>query len=195
MLLKMRENSLFARLLRSPWWVSILIGAAISLAVPALFAPQYAQYGVVVAIPFFVIGLIRAYRQLKEPSGRDIAQTAETIRGMSPREFSATLTAAFTADGYVVTPVKGNGADLKLESDGQVTLVSCRRFKAANSGVKPLQALVSAGESQEAPQLIFVTIVDVTKEADDYAFDHKIEIPSLESLTKLVGAQLKESAP
>ena len=61
---KMRENSVFASLLRSPWWVSMLIGGTIALGVAILLTPKFAHFGVVIALPFFVIGLLRAYRQM-----------------------------------------------------------------------------------------------------------------------------------
>jgi restriction system protein len=187
---KMRKNSIFARLLRSPWWISMLIGGTISLAVPVLFASEYAHFGVFIALPFFGIGLVRAYRQMQQPSHRDITMTEESIRGMSPREFSGILTSAYTEGGYIVTPSEDNGADLKLENNGQVTLVSCRRVKAANSGLKPLRALVAAGESQEAEKLIYITMADLSTEARDYASEHGVQILGLETLASMIGKQL-----
>ena len=43
---KMRENSVFAKLLRSPWWVSMLVGGIVALVAAALFAEKYAYWGI-----------------------------------------------------------------------------------------------------------------------------------------------------
>lgn len=193
MQLKMRENSIFAKLLRSPWWVSMLIGGVIALVASALFASKYAYWGLFIALPFFVIGLVRAYRQMQQPSQRAISMTEESIRGMSPREFSGILTSAYIENGYAVTPSKSKAADLKLENNGQVTLVSCRRVKAANSGIEPLRALVAAGENQEAAQLNYITIGNLSTEALDYASEHDIQILGLESLSAILAKQLKST--
>lgn len=188
---KMRENSVFAKLLRSPWWVSMLVGGTIALAASALFAEKYAYWGLFIALPFFVIGFVRAYRQMQEPSHRAISMTEESIREMSPREFTGILTSTYIEGGYVVTPSKSKAADLKLEHSGQVTLVSCRRVKAANTGVEPLRALVAAGESQESAQLNYITIGDLSTEALGYASEHDIQIVGLESLSAMLAKQLK----
>ena len=192
---KMRENSIFATLLRSPWWVSMLIGGTIALAAFALFASKFAYFGVFSALPFFGIGLVRAYRQMQQPSRRVITMTEESIRGMSPREFSGILSSTYIEDGYVVTPSKAKAADLKLENNGQVTLVSCRRVKAANTGLEPLRALVAAGETQAAARLIYVTIGDLSTEARGYDSEHGIQILGLETLAGMIGRQLKSIKP
>ena len=44
--LKMAENSLFAILLRSPWWISLAIVAVISLLSVALLPKAYVGFGV-----------------------------------------------------------------------------------------------------------------------------------------------------
>ena len=191
MQLKMRENSVFARLLRSPWWISILIAAFISLAVPAIFAARFAHFGVFIALPFFGIGIYRAYRQMRETSPRDIAMTEEAIREMSPRDFLALLTEAYTDGGYAVTPSKGKAADLKLERDSRVTLVSCKRVKAASTALEPLKSLVASGETQEVARLIYLTMGDVSAEAKSYASEHRIEILGCETLAEILAKRLK----
>lgn len=188
---KMRENSVFAKLLRSPWWVSMLVGGIVALVAAALFAEKYAYWGIFIALPFFVIGTVRAWRQMQEPSQHTIALTEEAIRGMTPREFSGLLTAAYEADGYAVTPSKGKAADLKLENNGQITLVSCKRVKAANTGVEPLRALVAAGETQQAARLVYITLGGLSLEAFEYAAEHGIDIPGLDSLSGMIGKQLQ----
>ena len=63
MKIRMAERSLFAILLRAPWWVSLLLVVAIALVSGALLPAAYVLVGVLSAFPFLVIGLIAAWRQ------------------------------------------------------------------------------------------------------------------------------------
>ena len=53
MKLRMHENSLFALLLRSRWWISFAVALGLFLLV-RLFIPE--TYAIVVPIPFVAIG-------------------------------------------------------------------------------------------------------------------------------------------
>ena len=55
---KMSQNSLFAILLRSPWWVSFVVMAVVATLAAALLPQAYVAVGVLGATPFFVIGLV-----------------------------------------------------------------------------------------------------------------------------------------
>ena len=57
---KMSDRSLFAILLRSPWWMSFLLVAAISLASSALLPTEYKVVGALCSLPFAVIGAMAA---------------------------------------------------------------------------------------------------------------------------------------
>ena len=63
MKLKMSEKSLFAILLRSPWWVSLAIVAVFVLASSALLPSPYVAFGMMGAFPFLVIAIMAAWRQ------------------------------------------------------------------------------------------------------------------------------------
>ena len=52
MQLKIAPNSLFAVLLRSPWWISMLLVLAFGLASAALLPKAYVPFGVMGALPF-----------------------------------------------------------------------------------------------------------------------------------------------
>ena len=52
---RMAENSLFAVLLRSRWWISLLIAIGFVGVVQALLPPEYRLVGSMGAFPFFVI--------------------------------------------------------------------------------------------------------------------------------------------
>jgi restriction system protein len=186
----MRENSLFAMLLRSPWWYSLLIGAAIVGLALAVLRAQHAIYGISLAVPFFGLAAIAWYRQMGQPSARKVAKTVAWIRTARARELIRALTAAYAEDAYQVSPYKGNGADLQLEREGRLTLVSCKRVKAANTGVEPLHALVAAGEHKEASTLVFVTLGELSSDARAFANDNRIKILDGGDLTALIGRDL-----
>ncbi|MBN8509743.1 MAG: restriction endonuclease, partial [Burkholderiales bacterium] len=69
MKLRMAENSLFAILLRSPWWVSLAIAAALALLARLLLPERFVAVGAFGAgFPFVVIAAIAAWRRLRAPS-------------------------------------------------------------------------------------------------------------------------------
>lgn len=176
MSLAMNKNSLFAVLLRSPWWVSIVVGAGIfALARMALPAP-YAPYAIFAALPFLVIGCVAGWKQLRAPSAERISAALEAIRALSWDEFSAALEAAFRRDGYAVSRLNIAGADLELTKSGRVTLVACKRWKAARTGIEPLRELEAAREAREAHEGIYAAAGDVTDNARAYAAEKKFRL-------------------
>jgi restriction system protein len=59
---KMSDKSLFAILLRSPWWYSFLI-AAVLLLLARVFLPEaFRAVGMLSSIPFAILGVIAAWR-------------------------------------------------------------------------------------------------------------------------------------
>lgn len=187
MQLKMSENSLFAVLLRSPWWYSLLIGAGIVGVAFAILHPQHVIYGITLAIPFFVLAVIACYRRMGQPSAQKTAATVQWIRTARAREFMRAVAAAYSEAGYQTMPYKGNAADLQLERDGRVTLVSCKRAKAATTGLDALRELVTAGEQKEASALILATLGELTSEARAFADENRIEILDGGHLAALIG--------
>ena len=60
---KMSDRALFAVLLRSPWWLSFVLVAVISLASSALLPDDYKLVGALCSLPFAVVGTLAAWRQ------------------------------------------------------------------------------------------------------------------------------------
>ena len=81
----MAENSLFAVLLRSPWWISVAIAAVLALLAGALLPAQYRLVGVVSALPFVVIGAMAARRPWRLPSAAQVSQTLQAVGQMMQR--------------------------------------------------------------------------------------------------------------
>jgi restriction system protein len=184
--LKISENSLFAILLRSRWWISIAIAAAIAVLARASLRGEYAIYGAVAGIPFLVIGIIAASRQLRAPSAARVAEALEAVGSMSWREFSNLMEEAFRRDGYEIARLSGPQADFTMTRSGRTALVSCRRWKAASNGIEPLRELHTAMEVREAQESIYVTTGEITDTARRFANEKKIRLLQGAELARLL---------
>ena len=85
-MLKMAPNSLFAILLRSPWWISVGIALVFALASKALLPAEYWLFGAMGGFPFTVIGAISAWKQLQRPSPRRGEAIVQAVSAMPWRE-------------------------------------------------------------------------------------------------------------
>jgi restriction system protein len=119
---QMNENSLFAILLRSSWWVSFAIAAALTAVAVALLSEPYRLFGAVTGLPFFVIGCIAAWRQFQAPSTARIDKTVAAVRAMSWVEFSRAIEAAYRRDGYDITAVNAAAADFRIRKEWRIAL-------------------------------------------------------------------------
>ena len=175
---KMSENSLFAVLLRAPWWVSFMVMSVFALAATALLPREYVPFGVMGAFPFLVIGCIAAWRQWHAPSPVALTQVLERIASMPWREFAQTVEQAAEAKAYTVTRLNGSAADFRLEKDGRTTLLSCKRWKAANQGVETLRELKAAMASSDARAGLFLSLTPVSSAAQQLAKAEGIDLLS-----------------
>jgi restriction system protein len=169
MKLKMAKNSLFAILLRSPWWVSMLIVALISLLSGALLPADYVPFGVMGAFPFLGIGMVAAWRQMRAPSPARVAEALLKAGTLSWRDFSSLLEAAYVRQGYTVTRINSPAADFSLSKDGQIRLISAKRWKAATHGVEALRDLVALRDAREAQHCSYLSLNPLTDNARHFA--------------------------
>jgi restriction system protein len=171
---KMSDRSLFAILLRSPWWMSFLLVAAISLASSALLPTEYKVVGALCSLPFAVIGAMAAWRQrnLLSPAQADALQSA--MAAMHWREFSPLLSQAFVHQGYTVTALSQGLADFKLTRQGQTTLVCAKRWKAAAWGMDNLQALLSERDARDATHLMCVSLQAMPQALKSFAAQNRV---------------------
>ena len=183
---RMAEKSVFAILLRSSWWVSFAVAAGVLVLARIVLPEQYVVGGVMAAIPFVGIGFVTAWRQLRAPSAARVASTLEVVDAMSWREFSSAIEAAFRRDGYAVTRLDGNAADFALTREGRVSLVVCKRWKAASTGIEPLRELDAAKEARGAHEGIYVAAGGVTDNARRYAAGNRLRVLEGTELAQLL---------
>ena len=187
---KMSEKSLFAVLLRSPWWISFLLVAVIALVAGALLPAEYAGVGMLGGFPFFVIGCMAVWRQRNLPSPALVEKVLQSLSSMSWRDFSVVLDTAFTRQGYKVTPLSG-GADLRLEKKGVFTVVGAKRWKAAAMGVEPLRELVAQRDALEASHSVCISLGQVSAKAREFAADNRITLIAEADLVALTADVVK----
>jgi restriction system protein len=187
---KMSEKSLFAVLLRSPWWISFVLVAVVALLAGALLPDQYKGVGMLGGFPFFVIGCMALWRQRNLPSPARVDSVLQSLSGMNWRDFSAILDTAFTRQGYTVTHQSG-AVDMLLEKKGVHTVVIAKRWKAAAMGIEPLRELVARRDELEASNSVCISLGQVSAKAQDYAAENRITLITGADLVMLLDETLK----
>lgn len=182
----LNKNSLFAVLLRSPWWISIAVAGGIFALARMALPEAYALYGIFAALPFLVIGVYTGWQQLRAPSAQRVAATLESLRSMSWDEFSPALEDAFRRDGYAVARLNITAADLELTKTGRVSLVSCKRWKAARTGIEPLRELDAARQARDAHEGVYLAAGEFTDNARAFAAAQNIRLLDGANLAKLM---------
>ena len=192
----MAKNSVFAVLLRSPWWVSLGIGTALALVAAALVPDPYRSAGVLSALPFIVIAGIAAWRQSRLPSSARVLATQQAVNGMAWGDFAKLLEQAFQRDNYVVQRGTRDGVDFEIEREGRKMVVCARRWKSARTGLEALRALQAAREDIGVPDALYIGLGELTDTARPFAATHRIAIWRLDELAlALRGLALPTTAP
>ena len=183
---QLAENSLFAVLLRSQWWISFAIAAGVVALSKAILPALPIAYAIFAALPFIAIGAMAGWRQFRAPSARRVASTLEAVRGMSWSDFSSALEEAFRKDGYAVNRLDGAAADFAMTRAGRTALVACKRWKVARTGVEPLRDLYAAKDAHEANECVYVATGEITEGARKFALEKKIRLVDGFELAKLL---------
>ena len=182
---KMSDKSLFAILLRSPWWYSFLI-AAVLLLLARVFLPEaFRAVGMLSSIPFAILGVIAAWRQRDKPSPERVSMALDQLAQMPWKQFLPIMEQAFVQQGFAVSQLNSNAADLQLEKLGRVTLVSCKRWKAATLGVEVLRDLKAMQVSREASYSACISLSLPTGVALKFAKENAIQLICQDELASL----------
>ena len=75
----MSENSLFAYLLRSPWWISMAVALALVLLARFVLPEEYVFYALSFALPFVIIAAMAAWKQRDVPSAARVEATLDAL--------------------------------------------------------------------------------------------------------------------
>ena len=192
---KMSDKSLFAILLRSPWWYSFLIAALLTLLARVFLPEAYRAVGMLSAFPFAIIGIMAAWRQRDKPSPESISQALSALEKMSWKEFLPLMEQAFVQQGFSVVRLSSSSADLQIEKVGKTTLVSCKRWKAATLGVEVLRDLKDLQTSQEATYADCISLSLPTGVALKFAKENAIQLICQDELAAFCLKTLKLEKP
>jgi restriction system protein len=190
----MSDKSLFAYLMRAPAWISFAIALALVLVGRLIVPENYSFYALSLGIPFVFIGAVVGWKQLKVPGAARVDATVEAVSTMSWRDFSALMEQAFQREGFTVTRVSG-AADFRIIKDRRVSLVCCKRWKAATHGVEPLSELYALRRAEEAHEAVYVAIGALSENAQRFAAERKIVLMQGLGLTSLLKLPKKAAKP
>ena len=179
----MAKETLFSILLRAPWWMSILAAIPLFGAVQLFLPPLVALCS---TFPFIGIAAWAGWKQLRTPSPANVEEILGKMRAMSWDNFSAIIGEAFKRDGYAVAPATGDAADFEATRNNRMALVSCKRWKVAQTGIGPLRDLYEAKKAREAQDCIYVAAGGFTDNARDFALKNSIRLVSDGELAQLV---------
>lgn len=182
----MSEKSLFAVLLRSPWWISVALAVAVGVACFNFFPERFAVVGALSGLPFAVIGGIALWKQRGIPNPARIDETLQKLSALSARDFASALEAAYTNDGYTVTKISVNGADLSITKGGRTALVSSKRWKAATHGIEPVRELSTALAALDANQGVYIAVNALSDAARTFASKNSIRVMQGTELALLI---------
>ncbi len=185
---QMAENSLFAMLLRAPWWASAGIAVAMVGLSFAILPTGYVVFGLAAAVPFVVIAAMVLWRLSKKPRAAVVEAAEQRVRGLNAKKFGAELTEGFEAGGYTVVPGRGDVVDLVVTKGWRVSVVSYRKWKAAHVGADPLRALYEARDQHEANGAMIIVLGELSEPARKYAETHNIQVLGAEDLALLMRA-------
>lgn len=176
MAFKMAQGSLFAVLLRSPWWYSVLIALAFIAVSLVILDGQYVILGIFGALPFFGIAGFTGYKQSQQPSQERILEVAQLAKKMPAAQIAEKIAQSYIDVRYDSEAFIGSAADLVLTRGNRTFLLCSKRLKVANTGIEPLKQLVAAGKNAEATGYLYVALGEISATARDYAKQNDIEI-------------------
>jgi restriction system protein len=189
---KMAENSLFAILLRSRWWVSFGVGACWALLGAALVPQPYKIVAILGSLPFWALGFVAFVRQYDQPTPLQQQALLEDAASKNWGEFANHLERAWQVEGYAVARSKDAAADFVLQRNGKTTLVAAKRWKAGTHGTEPLRALHDAMQAQQADECAYVCIAPLQDTAQRFADEKNIAVLSGLTLATLLQKPLMQ---
>lgn len=173
---RMAQNSLFAILLRSPWWISAAIALALALFGLAVLSDPFRILAIVSGVPFALIGAVAARRQWHLPSAARVSETRDALARMPWSAFGDLLEQSFRRDGYTVSKSKAGAVDFELNRNGRRMLVCARRWKSARTGLEAVQALQAERDAADQPDGLYIGLGALTDTALPFAREHGIAV-------------------
>lgn len=204
-----RQQSLAESLIRSPWWVSILVGCflfgALRWVMPALLAdsPTGRALGPALTIlsPWVLVffGMLAVLSFLFGRKRKAIVERQSsigTLKALSWKDFEYMVAEAFRRRGYQVDYSLSSGADggidVLLSKNDSKTAVQCKRWKTYKVGAPVVRELLGAMAANGLPRGMVITSGSFTADAKAFAAGKPIQLIDGRALLDLVrGAQTR----
>jgi restriction system protein len=207
-----RDDNLFALLGELPWWVSIIVGGVVYLALKYLavgfsdnnmflspIAKALQPNAGLFASFFLLPAAISFFKSIHRRKLLDGQSGLDSIRAMSWREFEMLCGEAFRRKGYAVEENGLGGADggidLILRKNGETSLVQCKRWKTAKVGVREVRELYGIVAAERADSGVFITSGSYTAEARVFAKGKPLDLIDGSALRDLVRTVQKDQLP
>jgi restriction system protein len=190
-------------LLKSPWWVSMVLGvfayAGLRWGLRAwwgdnkVFQPfetVATNFAPVVALIFGVMAGLSFW--LGKRRGRLVDQqtSLESLRAVSWKDFELLVAEAYRRQGYEVDFSLGKGADggvdLVLHKTGRTSLVQCKQWKVFSVGAPVIREMFGIMTAERADEAVIVTAGKFTSEAENFAHGKSIKLVDGPRLLELV---------
>lgn len=177
-------NSIFAILLRSPWWYALAVAVLLGLALAALMPDDWRAVGALSSFPFVVISAIAFWRQRNRPGPAEVEAARIAVAAMNWPEFAALLEQGFVRDGNRVERLQHDGCDFEVERQGRRMVISARRWKSARTGLETLRALQAVREERGAPDALCIALGELTEQAKPFAAQQRIAVWQADELAQ-----------
>ena len=83
--------------------------------------------------------------------------------------------------------ITGVQADFEISAGSRTSLVSCKRWKVARTGIEPLRALHTTQDAGDTHDWIYVAAGEITENARRFAGEQKIRLIEGAELARLMG--------
>ena len=185
------KGSLFALLVRAPFWVSLLIAGAL-FAVARNFLPPV--LAAATTLPFLGTAAFSGWRQFKTPSPTRVSESLERLRDMQWLPFAVLIADLFRGEGYTVGALETGVTNYELRKSGYTTLVACKRWKVRETGIAPLRELHDAMQARGARDCVYVATGTFTDSALAFARANKVRLLSDADLAQAASPLLPAKA-
>lgn len=201
--MKRRNESFSDILLKSPWWVSVILGMAAFAGLRwglrawwgdnKTFQPLEtiaANFAPVAALTFLVMAGLSFWLAERRRALVDQQISLESLRAVPWKDFEFLVAEAYRRQGYAVDFSLGKGADggvdLVLRKAGRVSLVQCKQWKVFSVGAPVVREMFGIMTAERADEAIIVTSGRFTSEAESFAQGKPIRLVDGPHLLKLV---------
>ncbi|MFO7931540.1 MAG: restriction endonuclease [Thermodesulfobacteriota bacterium] len=197
-----REN-LLELLVDAPWWVSVLIAAAVfvllKFVLPGVFTGQslsgalaggLSQAAWLIAVIVLIPAPVSAYNTWKKNRLLIGEEDASAISKLSRRAFAQLVEDLYSNNGYRLEqnadPVDQAEVDIIAENREEKVLVQYRHHKSGRINEQAVKAMIDRLENDDARQAHIISCSGFTPEAVELAADTGVKLLDSEDLAEMI---------